>query len=321
MPSNQKSVATNNLNKRWANLIVHFKVANNFSNDQNLRTAINRIENIFPCIQFIELFGSQTASSYIQFVNTTNPDIGGLSKLGRQGGRQDIEINTTLSGVGTVIHEIGHALGLLHEHQSKFRGEFITINYDNIVEEFRPQFYSAQNQVINIGEFDFNSIMLYSSNAFSNGNGPSISRVDGSTYTRQNFNFSVGDIETISQIHGYDYVPDPLMADAQLSFNVISSNSSNYSDYEKSEYFITFYSDDQELILEENVTFEYEITKIEYGQNGFSQNVDRVNITLNPGQSTYSLGEFVTADVRYDQYGNVQGTGYERRIGLQKSCE
>ena len=34
--------------------------------------------------------------------------------------------------LGTIVHEFGHALGLLHEQNRLDRDEFVKVNYNNI---------------------------------------------------------------------------------------------------------------------------------------------------------------------------------------------
>ena len=58
---------------------------------------------------------------------------------------------------GNIIHEIGHALGLIHEHQRPGRDSYVDINEPNIK---RGDQYSQQSG-FNLGGYDYRSIMHY----------------------------------------------------------------------------------------------------------------------------------------------------------------
>jgi hypothetical protein len=67
-----------------------------------------------------------------------------------------------------VCHELGHALGMIHEHQRSDRNRFITIHWENIEAGHEPHF-ARVNDSINRGSYDFESIMHYDAYAFSSG--------------------------------------------------------------------------------------------------------------------------------------------------------
>lgn len=81
----------------------------------------------------------------------------------------------TEDDAGTILHEFGHALGMLHEHQSPARGGTITLNVLETLRFFRDK-HSMNNEdiqqqiiqpfnvseVANLSQLDLDSIMIYS---------------------------------------------------------------------------------------------------------------------------------------------------------------
>jgi hypothetical protein len=71
------------------------------------------------------------------------------------GGRQEIGLNRSgFYTYGTVLHEIGHAVGLIHEHSRTDRDRHIIINWDNIKESWKYAF-EIDKRTIYRGDFDF----------------------------------------------------------------------------------------------------------------------------------------------------------------------
>lgn len=64
--------------------------------------------------------------------------------------------------IGTIMHEILHALGFYHEHQRMDRDNWIVINWSNI-RPAKQHNFSKANPSVCLGSFDFNSVMLYDS--------------------------------------------------------------------------------------------------------------------------------------------------------------
>ena len=98
--------------------------------------------------------------NYVYIQNST----GNNSALGMQGGKQIINIyNWNMEFV--MAHELGHCLGLTHEHTRPSRDLSITINWSNIQSAYQNQF--TINSLPEYGPYDFDSLMHYDECAFS----------------------------------------------------------------------------------------------------------------------------------------------------------
>ena len=108
-------------------------------------------------ITFKLLGNNETATAYVVFKVTG----GNLSAVGCQRREQAIELANTPQ-VGATIHEIGHALGLLHEHSRPDRNQFITVHFDLVKPEWQNQFREINSfRTKTLGKYDFQSIMHY----------------------------------------------------------------------------------------------------------------------------------------------------------------
>ncbi|XP_057308197.1 hepatocyte growth factor-like [Hydractinia symbiolongicarpus] len=93
-----------------------------------------------------------------------------LSTVGREDsidGVHVIYLGLGCISFGTVMHEIGHAVGFYHEQQRYDRDKFVRILYGNIMLDSKDQ-YTNEEEITSMGyAYDFNSIMHYHAHAFS----------------------------------------------------------------------------------------------------------------------------------------------------------
>ncbi len=106
----------------------------------------------------------RTESDFVEFREGTACG----SRVGRQGGAQSIncDLDSGNFGRGSVIHEIGHAIALWHEHTREDRDDFVDINFNNIQQNRRHNFEKHISDGTDIGPYDYGSIMHYGRRAF-----------------------------------------------------------------------------------------------------------------------------------------------------------
>ncbi len=75
-----------------------------------------------------------------------------------------------------ILHELGHIIGLMHEHQRPDRDNYISVRWDNIPLEDRTQFMYMEPDTYVYYEYpyDYNSIMHYDDPYYIDGHGHQI---------------------------------------------------------------------------------------------------------------------------------------------------
>ncbi len=184
--SRQKAgVGITDLSDRWENTTIPVKRGDDLLDETwaDIELAIAEWEAKTPF-----RFPTYDEDKHDDYVLFTDTERACWSSVGRQGGEQVINIanwedsdddgmvDTPVCGVGAVIHEIGHAVGLVHEQSRQDRDEHLRVLLENVEEDMEHNFdVEAEHDV---GEFDWNSAMLYGPMSFSVGGKPTLIRRD-----------------------------------------------------------------------------------------------------------------------------------------------
>jgi hypothetical protein len=103
------------------------------------------------------------------YVLVTSVPGGANSDVGRRTGQQQVCLGEGCP-LGSIIHELGHTIGLWHEHCRHDRDTFVTVDFPNIDQGSWQNFAidsiaDEPTPTTDVGDYDFGSIMHYSETA------------------------------------------------------------------------------------------------------------------------------------------------------------
>ena len=192
------AVITDFGNNRWPNGTIPYEIEAGYPDVNMIHYAINHlINNTNIC-----LVPRTNEVNYVKFVLAQ----GCSSNVGMVGGEQTIDLAQNC-GIGATIHEIMHAAGFWHEQSRADRNTYVTINLANITPANAFNFNQYMNG-IDVGVYDYSSIMHYGPYAFSS-NGMTTIDIkmppgNASTNIGQRTGVSAGDIAAINSIYPTD---------------------------------------------------------------------------------------------------------------------
>lgn len=182
---------------RWPSGKIYYTVASNMGsiNVNKITTAVNEY-NTKTNTQWIP---RTNQSNYVEFIFGSSSGSDGWAHIGYQGGKQTISLDQYIS-VGSVIHEMGHTVGLYHEHCRKDRDQYLSIQWGNI-QNGQAYNFNIYSSGTDIGPFNINSVMMYWPTSYSKNGLPTIKRADNTNFTYSRTGFTTGDINTINAMY------------------------------------------------------------------------------------------------------------------------
>lgn len=185
----KRSTILDDVVKKWPNGIWYYKIVS------SRRTEILQAMSWIAANSSVKFVERTNQANYVTIYDT-NAGTSESNHVGMESYSKEIYISAS-HAVGTIAHEILHSLGFFHEQNRPDRDQYINVYLDRIPYNDKNTRYQYQINPLakGVGIFDFNSIMMYSSNGI-------MEKKNGQEWQRQRDSLSLGDIEGLAHLYG-----------------------------------------------------------------------------------------------------------------------
>jgi hypothetical protein len=166
----------------------------------NLNAAITAFNAAFQGL--IQLIVRTNQSDYLHF--DFDPDnFSGVCEAyeGRVGGEQTVGGSAACT-TATILHELGHTVGVWHEQSRPDRNNYVNVNYGAVIKASRSNFDQFLDNDQELTPFDYASVMEYPAFSFSRNGEPCIESIPAGIPLSNPNGYSAGDIDGIERLYG-----------------------------------------------------------------------------------------------------------------------
>ncbi len=179
---------------------IPYKIDPSSGDTSNLSTALSQFNSDFMgLIQFVA-YTNQT--DYVNFYFDPNNTSGVCEAYeGRVGGEQTVGGSASCT-VATILHEMGHTVGVWHEQTRDDRNTYVNVNYGAVIKASRSFFDQAPDNHQDLTLFDFASVMEYPAYSFSRNGEPCIESIPAGIPLSNSTGYTASDIDGIMRLYG-----------------------------------------------------------------------------------------------------------------------
>lgn len=189
------SAVVSGQNSRWTNNAIPYVINDDIPERARIEGAIAHWNAKTP----IRLSPRQGEGNYLEFRRRTTGACS--SSVGMVGGRQFINVIDSCSE-GSLIHEIGHTVGLFHTQSREDRNLFLRVKDKAIETENRSQYAQAIVNADDVGAYPFDSIMHYSVTGFALPGEVAMETIPAGIPLGQRAGLTPSDIDTVVRMQG-----------------------------------------------------------------------------------------------------------------------
>ena len=205
-----KAVTVADPGSLWPSGIVYYQIT---SGSTAVNTAISTFNTDFsPTVQLV----NSTGSGFYVDIDLDPSNTSGSCDITSIGYPPSYNPVVTMGGsiscsVSTILHELGHIVGMYHEFTRTDRDSYVTVNYNNAIKGTWPYDFAIETQNRQLlTPYDYASVMQYPPYVLSSNGGPVIESIPAGIPMQGaegvpgagNLDYSAGDKEAILRLYG-----------------------------------------------------------------------------------------------------------------------
>jgi hypothetical protein len=179
---------------------IPYTIAPSSGDLTNLNAAITAFNAAF--LGLIQLVPYTNQTDYVNFYFDPSNTSGSCEAFeGRVGKEQTVGGSGTCT-MATILHEMGHTVGVWHEQSRPDRDTYVNVNYGAVIKASRSFFDQFLDNDQELTLYDYASVMEYPAFSFSRNGEPCIESLPAGIPLSNPSGYSAGDIDGIDRLYG-----------------------------------------------------------------------------------------------------------------------